>query len=311
MAFAIDRRGIPSLRSFARCEAHAAKWRAKLTSRSAAVWGNDCLPLHAFKDKAKRLEWLEDSQAWACVYHRSHVVTYYKDGRVLLNATWDSVSTRIFFEELCPEGVWLMPTRYGRAYCIGHAQSRWDKSTYGDDVEWHEVNRNIDDKNDVGQGLLIDEQGVVLNPQPWVTKRTVSDRVRRKEIIAKMKPFLTWYDAMTSIGQSMRGVVAGAEQFEPSSWHAGTVLPVTNKGSTSRLLVLFMEDDPGKDDEMLWRRACWEQFVGCFSRWETIADAQYGPHNIPTVRKKILEIAFKNYDGYKEITKTSPPGEKP
>jgi len=308
MSFMINRNNIPCLRSFAQCEAHAAKWRAKLTKRNAAVWGTNCLPLHKTRDTSKRLEWHEGSQAWACVYHHSDVVTYYKDGRILLNASWDSVSTRVFFEELSPSGVWLMNTKYGRAYCIGHANNRWDVESYSDDVEWHEVNRDIDTVNDVGQGLLIDEFGVVLNPQPWVTQRTVSNRERRKEIIAKLKPFLTWYDAMTSVGQSMRGVVAGAERYAEMSNYKR---PVYDSDAVLIMLDVFMKDDPRKEDEMVWREACWTAFNSCgISYWSSEA-TRFSANNILPVRKYILETAYKNYDGYKVVKTVVPPGKKP
>lgn len=259
MSFMIDTRNIPCLRSFAQCELWAIKRRAHLTTRNAPIWGVNCLPLYKFRDQAKRLEWHEDRQAWACVYHHSSVVTYYKDSRVLLNASWDSISTRAFFGEMCPEGVWLRKTKYGHAYCIGHAMNPWDVRNYGDDVEWHEVNRDIDTANDVGQGLLIDAQGVVLNPQPWVTRRTVSDRERRREIIATLKTFLTWYDAMTSVGQSMRGVVAGAEQTSTEGALGARL--AANWRAADNLVELFMGNHPDKDDEARWRAACWGKSV--------------------------------------------------
>ena len=145
MAFAISAHTIPCIRSFQDCEKLAAKRRMHLDARkerSKAEWSRNKLPLNHNKGRwsnqeHKRIEWNEDLKAWNIILYQSTIVRYYEDSRVLLNVSFDSVSTRAFFGEVCPDGVWLMQTSYGRAYCIGHATNKWDRSTYGYDVEWH------------------------------------------------------------------------------------------------------------------------------------------------------------------------------
>ena len=315
MAFAISRHKLPTLRSFHACDNHANKMRSKLHSRANKVWGPSCLPLVAMRDLDKRLEWREKTQAWACVYHNSSVVTYYKDGRVLLNASWDSVSTRLFFEEMSPEGVWLYKTKYGLAYCIGHAENRWQPATYDKDVEWHEVNRNIDHENDVGQGLLIDvidEFGTVLNPQPWTTTRRVSNKEMRKEIRTKLGAFTTWFDAMTRVGNSMKGVVAAVEKFDES--HSWAMRPMTKYGAIESMLDEMINGDVF-DNTQAWQEACWSALVsvGGSYYWskERFEQEKYNIDMAACVKKHILDKAFELHDGWKLVTTAVPAGKKP
>jgi hypothetical protein len=324
MAFAISGHTLPTIRSFKDCVELAAKRRRHLDARkerSKAEWSIDKLPLCHNKGRwsnqeHKRMEWDETFKAWNLILYRSTVVRYYEDGRVMLNASYDSVSTRNFFYELSPAGVWLMRTSWGRAYCIGHATHQWDTSTYGADVEWHEVNRPVHPQFcDLNQGLLIDEQGVVLNPMPWVTKRTVSEKPQRKFIREKLKPFTTWFDAMTKVGNSIKGVVAGVEEMEapPGRGHGSDTAKI-NPHAILSMLDTMLNGESVECSEREWREACWTALFSVAKRWYwgNRPDAsKYAFKYAAQMKRHILEVAFKNYDGYKEITVTTPPGEKP
>jgi len=319
MAFAISGHTLPGIHSFEHCEALAAKRRARLTARqrnSAAAWSDNKLPLwdnHGrwSNQHHKRMEWVtagEDSR-WDLMLYRSAVVSYFKDGRIKLNAAYNSTSTRNFFEELRPYNARLMRAgRYGYAYCIGHTSGgRWEVKEYGDGVEWHEVNRACDDKWD--QALLIDGQGTVLNPQPWTVKKTVSDKERRKELRAKLKPFTDWFDAMTKVGNSMRGVVAGVDIGTKNNW--GYEVPTTDRAAVFALLSDLIEHEATEPTDM-WRKACWYAMSANTSYYAyTRNEALYSIEKAAGIKAFILEQAFKNYDGYKEITVTTPPGVKP
>ena len=331
MAFAISGHTLPAIRSFQDCVKLATKRRMHLDARkerSKAEWSRNKLPLchnHGrwSNQEHKRMEWDETFKAWNLILYRTTVVRYYEDERVMLNVAWDSPSTRNFFHEVSPDGVWLMQTSYGRAYCIGHATNKWDRSTYGDDVEWHEVNRSIHPEYcDLNQGLLIDAQGVVLNPMPWVTTRIVSNKERRKEIRAKLKPFTTWFDAMTKVGNSIKGVVVGAEEIEEDPGRQ--VYPGTAKidpHAIEQMLdsainaenydKMYESEDP---ERMSWRRACWAALFNANHRWYWGSKPDAFKYDIAQARgmkSAILEKAFRLHDGYKKITVTTPAGEKP
>lgn len=325
MAFAISSHTLPRIKSFKDCEELARKRRMHLDARkerSKAGWTFDKLPLDSNRGRwsnqeHKRMEWKPMLKAWDLILYRSTVVRYYEDGRIMLNTSWDSPSTRNFFWELRPEGVWLMKTSYGRAYCIGHADKLWDTSTYGDDVEWHEVNRDIHPQfTELSQGLLIDEQGVVLNPMPWTVHKTVSNKERRKEIKAKLAPFLTWFDAMTKVGNSIKGVVAGAEEMEDDTRRgAGNGTAKVDNGAVTRLLERMIDQENWDEpDDMLWRRACWTALFNCTQRWywgNRPDESKYDFDYAAQMKRYILETAFKLHDGYRDITVVTPPGEKP
>jgi hypothetical protein len=328
MGFAIDARQIPNLRSFKDCEDLANKRRMHLRShqRGRQEWSAHKLPLCHNKGRwsnqeHKRMVFDDDLKAWNLILFRSTVVRYYKDGRVLLNASWDSISTRIFFHELCPHGVWLKKTSWGWAYCIGHAGNQWDVKTYSDDVEWHQVNRPMHHGfAGLNQGLLIDEQGVVLNPLPWTTKRKVSNKEQRKVIREKLKPFTTWFDAMTTVGNTIRGVIVGAEEM-----NAGNKMAEFNRTAVTYMLDRTMGADPEYDKmyenedpeytQSMWRRACWTALFNAGASpwyWNSMADDnKYSFGFAAGIKRYILETALKLHDGYKDITVVTPPGEKP
>jgi hypothetical protein len=332
MAFAISSHTLPRIKSFKDCEELARKRRVHLDARkerSKAGWTFDKLPLchnHGrwSNQEHKRMEWKPMLKAWDLILYRSTVVRYYEDGRIMLNTSWNSPSTRNFFWELRPEGVWLMKTSYGRAYCIGHAVKQWDRSTYGDDVEWHEVNRPVHpERYECGQGLLIDEQGVVLNPMPWTVRKTVSNKERRKEIKAKLAPFLTWFDAMTKVGNSIKGVVVGAEEMEddPGRGHGNGTAKVNTTAVTYMLDCMMsdaydkMYENPDPEyEQKTWRRACWTALFKCTQRWfwgNRPDESKYDFGYAAQMKRYILETAFKLHDGYRDITVVTPPGEKP
>jgi hypothetical protein len=284
--FAIDRSTLPSLRTFIACKTHAERWRAKLTKRANHVWGDACVPLRNTRDQHLRLEWREGSKAWACMLYRTAVVTHYENGNILLNASYNTVSTRTFFEEMTPSGVWLRRTKYGYAYCIGHS----------DDFEWHQVNRPITREPDVGQGLLIDEQGVVLNPLAWHATKTVADRERRKEIRAKLKPFTDWYTAMTRATSSVMAVIAGVEEkYVPYA----------------KIVSMLESMMHGENDEMQWRYACKAAYPAVSHRVWPHGDEQYGLKLAEPMLNYILDVAFKQFNGYKDVTILVPPGQCP
>lgn len=286
MSFAIQGRRLPSLFSFAHCEAHAERRRQDLTKRRLQQWDSDTLPLCEWNEWSKRMVWIEDGadSRWSLIYYRTEVVGYFKDGRVLLDANYDTASTRTFFSELTPNGVSLY--KHGT---YGH--------TYHIDRQYHKVDRRP--VTPWGCALVIDAAHNVLNPQDWVVKKTVADVARRKEIRARLKPFLTWYDAMTSVGNSMAGVIGAND----------------GRGTTEapwELVQALMNGGSNADDLMLRAHAI--KHLMTVNRSVAFWQQQQDPHTpalIRPVRNALLELAYQGYDGYQMITITAPAGELP
>ena len=297
MAFSTSTHNLPAIDSFEHCEHIAGKRRACLTTRRrncASAWSDNKLPLDDNRGKwstqeYKTMRWVADGEdsRWALYYYHTEVVGYFRDGRVKLNATWDSISTRMMFEALCPRNVMLARLRFGLAYRIGCVSG---------DAAYHQVDRPIGDSAKWNQALIIDAQGAALNPQPWTTSRMVANRARRREIRVLMAPFTDWYNAMTRVGNSMAGVTAGDE---------GTL----DRDAIPMMLTSLIERCE-LDDE-LWRRACRRALRLATLPWYRRGD---GPTNIAhaaPVMALIMKEAFKLHGGYTEVVNVVPAGVRP
>lgn len=284
--FQINGCNLPGIGSYAACVEHVNEKRPGLKRlRSANAWGENTLPLVSWRDTSKRLQ-LRDAgtpdERWACEYCRTEVVGYFKDGRVLLDASYDSPSTRTFFDKLSPAGIWT--TRPKRGY--------WAYRLPGD--KYHRVDRDLDP--DWNQAMLLGPDGAVLNPQDWHLKKTVADMPRRRELRAALKPFTTWFDAMTKCTGSLRSVT-----------NENYVTP--GRGSAIRTAVQNALDGV-VDDHEVWRNAVWDTLVYMWG-WGARRNVEGGPALISQARYGFFQRVFELFDGSKEEVTVVPAGEKP
>ena len=296
--FSIDTRALPWIKSYESCNDVAARKRVKITKRTNPIWGDNCIPLRSNDDHHLRLEWREDGEdsRWALMLYRTEVVGYFKDGRILLNASYNSTSTSRFFDTMTPNNIYLIRTRYGNAYAIGHG---------GDDrdVDYHLVNRDIHYDDPFGgkfnQALIVDQQGAALNPQDWPITKRVANKERRKEIRQALKPFLQWYDAMTKVGNSVRGV------FGEQSAH----VTVAYAEAISTLVERSLAGDTV--DTEVWNKACVGAYCQVAPYWFRTARMDVDAEYIGAMRACILRRAFEQFDGWAALKVVVPAGKRP
>lgn len=291
--FQINGYNLPGLGNYAACVEHVNEKRPGLKRlRNTNVWGENTLPLVNWRDTNKRLQ-LHDAgtpdERWACVYHCTEVVGYFKDGRVLLDASYDSSSTRTFFDNLSPAGIWT--TRPKRGY--------WAYRLPGD--KYHRVNRDLDSMWD--QAMLLGPDGTVLNPQDWRIKKTVADMPRRRELRAALKPFTTWFDAMTKCTGSLRSVAHEPDE-EPQLGRTRGV-----RGQAVQLAVQNALNGV-VDDHEVWRDAVWDTLAYMWG-WGARRNVEGGPAVISQVRYGFFQRVFELFEGSKEIVTVMPAGTKP
>lgn len=289
MAFRIDGRFLPGISTYADCDKHFKRWLVGLTPRRTnGTWGTEVLPLVGWKDSSKRIELNGASleSYYGLVYHRTTVVGYYPDGRVFFNAAYDSASTHIFFERLAPAG-WHIQRAKGRRFYV--------RRSYGSE-EWHVI---------PGSGYLwLNCDGSVKNPSPFTYNKTLANMPVRKEVRAKLKPFVEWYHAMTRVGGSMRAVMWDDETIKAQVGGASP-LRLLHEAATQHLL----DPDCSQDG---WRDAAtWASVYnrGTYAWLAGIANDD--PGQAKATLDTIFNTLWRQCNGFRTEEVTVPAGEKP
>lgn len=296
MAFAISAHTLPRITCFKDVDDLFKDRHSRLTKRQLAGgrWSDTEVPLVKARDESKRIVWHAGSLEpfYSLRYHHTDVVSYYPDGRMCFNISYDSRSTCVFFEEMSPYG-WRIQRLRKKLFYV----HRWPSGL----EEFHHGDRTTP--------LEVAADSTVLNPEPFTFTRKVSDKERRRELRATIEPFMEWFMALSNVGNSLAAVMAGAEQTEIA--HNTKRLYVSYALETE----LVKELIAGGQDEYRWRQLCVQLRGHSLYRrahWEEMAhEVKYGlerrPSMVDVLEKRMWELA----GGWRCEEVTVPAGEKP
>lgn len=288
MSFGLSRHTLPALGSYKDVHKLYTSQLDALTPRreQRGAWGRNCLPLRAWADQSKRIEVFGEGadRHYRLYYYRTPILFYYADGRVSFNAAYDTPSTRVFFEEMCPSG-WRM-IGIGGAYF------------YVRDNEWHTANRS--------DPLCLAADGTVLNGIPYAYTKKYANMDRRREIRKQLKAFYQWFKAMTAVSGSMLSVMVDEEVIK-----ALLASGALNRSFANlRIQVGELLETPENED--LWRSVCTNAFLASGSIYELhfAADRFDGMHAKRTL-DAIERALWRECGGWENKLITVPAGEKP
>lgn len=291
---ALNSSALPTIRSYADCDKLFKRKLAELPRhrRARAQWSETKLPLDDWRKEHLRIELKDDDGVlyYALIYHNTTVLGYYPDGRVFFNASWDTRSTHVFFDNLSPAGWYITRARGARFYRNGH----------GTDSKWYAL--------PLDGYFWLDAGGLPENPQDFHYKTEVSDRARRKELRKIMKPFYTWYHALTRATGSMRAVICDDDALRQMGQSA----------SDKRVIDMARalgEGDLGEGDlveEDSWRALVSNAFVSCVPFWVRQQERAYNVDEwAETVLDKIETCVWRHCGGFKDEIRVVKAGEKP
>ena len=284
---ALNSNSLPTIRCYEDCDKLFKRKLEELPKhrRSRANWSETKLPLDDWRKEHLRIELQDSGDYYGLIYHSTTVLGYYPDGRVFFNASWDSRSTHVFFDELSP-GQWnIRRARGARFYVNG----------FGEAAEWHVI--------PLSGYFWLGADGRPTNPQDFTYKTEVANRERRKELREIMKPFYTWYLALTRATGSMRSVLCDTE----------TVNHLGQAASQGRLNDYASALGGGQEmDDNDWRALVTNAYVANVTFYarqnERGVDATlWGP----TVLEAIEKAVWRHCGGYKDEVRTVKAGEKP
>lgn len=282
----LNSNSLPSIRDYADCDKLFKRKLAELPRhlRARAHWSETKLPLDAWRKEHLRIELKDDDGVlyYALIYHNTTVLGYYPDGRVFFNASWDTRSTHVFFDNLSPAGWYITRARGARFYARGAAWYALPLDGY----------------------FWLGADGLPANPQDFHYKTEVSNRERRKELREIMKPFYTWYDALTRATGSMRAVLCDDDALRQMGQ------------SASDKRVIDMARALGEGDlveEDSWRALVSNAFVSCVPLWAR--NSQERAYNVDewaeTVLDKIETCVWRHCGGFKDEPRVVKAGERP
>lgn len=297
--FALDYRRLPRLSSWQDCHSHFERKLKKLSPRRRnGTWDDSTLPLVEWRDKHLRIERYQPvgEPGYALCYHNIAVIVYYDDGRVAFNASWNSSSTRGFFGMLAP-GRWdIVGSRLPSTVKERSSRTAWG---YFNGQEWHSVERT---------GMLVlDANGTVTNPQPFVYAKKLADLQARRRIRERLKDFITWFHALSRCGDSLAAVALDdALMCE--------VLRAGGDASFNRCRAAVSELWKMPDDETVRRTAVsWALAYINSPSWFLIAQHadKYGMKHAPAVLRHILGELWEDHGGWRMEHVVVPAGERP
>lgn len=281
----LNSNSLPSIRDYADCDKLFKRKLAELPRhlRARAQWSETKLPLDAWHKEHLRIELKDDDGVlyYALIYHNTTVLGYYPDGRVFFNASWDTRSTHVFFDELSPYGWYITRARGARFYVNGS--------------KWHAI--------PMSGYFWLGTDGQPTNPQDFHYKTEVSDRERRKELREIMKPFYTWYHALTRATGSMRAVICDDDALRQMGQSA----------SDKRVIDMARALGEGSlVEEDSWRALVSNAFVSCVPLWARQQERAYNVDEwAETVLDKIEGHVWRHCGGFKDEHRVVKAGEKP
>lgn len=281
----LNSNSLPSIRDYADCDKLFKRKLAELPRhlRARAHWSETKLPLDAWHKEHLRIELKDDDGVlyYALIYHNTNVLGYYPDGRVFFNASWDTRSTHVFFDELSPYGWYITRARGARFYVNGS--------------KWHAI--------PMSGYFWLGTDGQPTNPQDFHYKTEVSDRERRKELREIMKPFYTWYHALTRATGSMRAVLCDEVDLRSMGQSA----------SQQRLhaMVISLEDKLFTEEEH-WRMLVSNAFVACVPVWDRKSASSFDADRLASgVLATIEAQVWRHRGGFKDEHRVVKAGERP
>lgn len=295
--FQLDARRLPNIGSWADCDRlFNARLKELTTRRRNGVWHDTVLPLVQWRDQHLRIERLFGGNAYALEYHSAHIATYFDNGEVRFDASWDSPSTRGFFEAVAPHGWHIEGVRLNSAVG-GHSGTVYGYARNG---KWYAIESHK-------YGLDVDAQGNALNAKPFAYTKRTADKRRRKEIRERMQGFEQWATALASCGNSLAAVCLDDETTQ-IVLHSGGLAVVDN----FRRAVNDLYEDP--DSELARRSAVtWALInikgIGFFmlERFERRYDIAYLERVLAYIRLHL----WNTQDGWQDERIVVPAGERP
>lgn len=285
MSWAISANTLPTITSYADCDSFFNSIKATRTGEKDIVylathdtWSQRVMPLNVGKnkwsDKTKRIE--QGSNYYKLWYHKTDVVTYYKDGRITLDYSRGGRSTRTFLHELTSRDIWVTD-KVNTMWYVVHGK-------------WYSVSTN--------SPLRINADGTVSRGKGYNYTKEIANRAERRKIRQQLKAFTQWFKALTNCTGSILPVVAEVEDAEVSSSDIGLYLDRVLDGSTVDKTWRFLSLAARKSvDGWTWISSTHED--------------KYGFHNAASMLRKINEIAWNQHDGWKKVKVQVAPGEEP
>lgn len=292
--FSIKSRKLPYARSYAQAEELFDRMLRRLTARqkaSSAPWSDRCVPLKNARSRHFKLERRMDGDVvcYDFIYHRTTVVSHRSDGSIDMDVTYDSVSTRAFFDCFCPESV-VVQSKRGYKWLVHHknpgqlfySTSKPLRFTAGGDIEGAEPVE--------------------------LTKRLV-DRDKAKLLRVKLKPYVKWLTAVSKACDSVAGACLG---MVPESKYGG-VMPSSARHKLSALVCRLLDGDTDFD---LYREVSGCLLACLFAKrsieWETLShDERYDILRLPRMVRVLHDVAYKLEDAFVQETVVVQPGETP
>jgi len=297
VSFSIKLNSLPSIRSYADCD----RWfKRRLAEKNdlylarSATWSKKILPLNDTKnrwaDDAKRIE-IDDEFGYKLMYHKTCVVAYRPDGEVYVDYRHGGRSTGTFLRCVSPMWVDVESRRGTMFYKLrdGEESYRWySVSTNG--AMWFGPNREP-----------------LSPPKDFFYTKKVARRDVRAELRKKIEPFVTWMDSVCRVGNCILPAVAGAESFNDNTSFIGVMFA---HQKWKPFLAPYLESGRTEDEwrhlaMALRRQICW------FSNGTQPFDYDYGIHHLAPMKKRLNEIMWKHFDGWREVKVKVKAGDKP
>lgn len=299
--FALDYRRLPRLSSWQDCHNHFERKLKDLTARrkNGDTWRETVLPLVKWRDKHLRIERYRPigEPGYALYYHNDVVVLYFDDGRVRFDASWDSPSTRSFFEMLAPSG-WRIARSTLPATVIERVTRGRGAFGYCRREEWHSVERDAP--------LEVAADGTVKNPRPFEYRKKLANTPQRKRIREKLKDFEQWYCALSRCGGSLAAVAM--DDGVLTKLVLSGCRPFQMIEDTVERLLHEPNDEEIRRAAVSWALLCVDggiyAFGGDFAK-------RYRLEVADRVLKKIYATAWERADGWREEVVVVPAGERP
>lgn len=286
--FTISAHNLPYIRSFEACEAFFNRRRKEITSRrERAGWSEHTLPLVNWRDFHKTIIACGEglTREYRLRLHNTDVIIYYAYGKVEFRM-YDSVSTKLFFEKMCPHGWSVQRHRLTQELFFVHGK-------YGC------FHASTTDVFSVGPEGPID-------PKPFSYTRKLADMPRRWEIRKKLKNsgFYEWFYALSGAGNSLRAVLP-----EPEVEGVISRQPFSQALDRFKRAVVRLAD--GTEGDEFWRNLVGQAFALTWSPYFRSNEACYALSNRDGLMRYIEKTLWEECGGFKTVEITVPPGEKP